>query len=185
MLRLCHEAGIDVKNQLSNLDPDQQHTLEEMVKKSSKSTTSSVPAKPVTKVVLPDDRAVPNLSARAVKRESDAARKQPTSVVEEPAAVVQEAPTPELAEAPIGADDQALTSKTSASSAALLKDRIPNLAAKSGPPAAKTPGPVAKPSSVAPVKPESKTELPRPPTQPSPSRTTTPPGAAKAPQDAG
>jgi translation initiation factor IF-2 len=185
MLRLCQEAGIDVKNQLSNLDPDQQHTLEEMVKKSSKSTASAVPAKPVTKVVLPDERAVPNLSVRAVKRETDAVRRQPASVVEEPAALVQEAPTPEFGEAPIGADEQALTSKTGASNAPLLKDRVPNLAAKSAPPAAKTPGLGAKPGSVAPAKPESKTEPPRPPTQPPPSRTTTHPGAAKAPQDSG
>ena len=44
LLRLCKQAGYDVKNQLSNLDPDQQTKLEEMVKKSSKSAPSVAPA---------------------------------------------------------------------------------------------------------------------------------------------
>jgi translation initiation factor IF-2 len=184
LLRLCHQAGYDVKNQLSNLDPDQQHTLEEMVKKSSKSTASAAPAKPVTKVVLPDEKAVPNLSVHAVKREVDGVRRQPASVVEEPAALVQEAPTPEFGATPIAADDEALAPKTGASNAPLLKDRVPNLVGKSAPPAAKTPGPGAKPGAVAPAKPESKTEPPRA-APPPPGRTTTHPGAAKAPQDSG
>src|ERR1019366_3283137 len=62
LLRMCQQAGYDVKNQLSNLDPDQQHKLEEMVKNLSKANAPAAPVKPVTKVVAPDERAVPNLT---------------------------------------------------------------------------------------------------------------------------
>jgi len=51
LLRLCIQQGFEVKNQLSNLDPDQQQKLEDLVKKQSKSPTApAAPAKPVTKV---------------------------------------------------------------------------------------------------------------------------------------
>src|SRR5213593_834002 len=67
LLRMCINAGFDVKNQLSNLDPDQQQKLEEMVKKVSKSPTAPAPAKAVTKAVPLEERAVPLIPSRPVK----------------------------------------------------------------------------------------------------------------------
>ena len=62
LLALCAQAGIDVKNQLSSLDHDQQVKLEEMSKKGPKGAAApAAPVKPVTKQVAPDERAVPNL----------------------------------------------------------------------------------------------------------------------------
>jgi hypothetical protein len=46
LLRLCKQAGFDVKNQLSSLDPDQQVKLEEMVKKGAKAAAAASPVKP-------------------------------------------------------------------------------------------------------------------------------------------
>ena len=103
LLRLCQQAGYDVKNQLSNLDPDQQKHLEEIVKKGSKAPAAPTPVKPVTKVVAPDEKAVPIISApRAPKREVEAPR-APEPVVELPP--VEEPAPPVLAaviDAPAG-----------------------------------------------------------------------------------
>ena len=85
LLRLCKQAGFDVKNQLSSLDPDQQVKLEEMVKKSSKSAGPAAPAKPVTRVVSPDEKGVPNSAPPRPKREVEPrARKYPNYETESP-----------------------------------------------------------------------------------------------------
>ena len=102
LLRLCQQVGYDVKNQLSNLDPDQQKNLEEMVKKGSKSPASAAPVKPVTKVVPPDQKAVPILVVpRAPKREPEAPRVE-TAPVEPvaPVVVIAEPPAPPPAPEP-------------------------------------------------------------------------------------
>jgi translation initiation factor IF-2 len=99
LLRLCKQVGYEVKNQLSGLEPDQQQKLEEMVKKASKTPTSAAPAKPVTRVVLPDEKPVRNLDTRPVKREVEPAREQ--HVIETtpaPLPVEEAVPTPTVAE---------------------------------------------------------------------------------------
>jgi translation initiation factor IF-2 len=185
LLRLCQQAGFDVKNQLSSLDPDQQQTLEEMVKKSSKSVATAAPVKSVTKVVLPDDKAVPNLSARPIKRDVETIRTHTAAVVEEPAAQAQQSPAPAGGGMTAVADEPAPSSKAAVE--LHPKDKIANLTSKAVPAAAKTVAPGAKSDQVAPAKPDIKTEPPRPPAaQPtSPSRTPSHPSAAKPPQDAG
>jgi translation initiation factor IF-2 len=158
LLAMCHQAGFDVKNQLSNLEPDQQVKLEEMVKKGSKAAPAA-PAKPVTKVVSPDQKAVPNLSVRpAGKREAEAAPvPPPEEATPRPPEPVE---TPTIAEAsPAPAAPRPAVP--------ILKEKIPVLSSK---PAAKGSAAPPPPAPVAPPKPEVKAEPPRTPTPP----TTTP-----------
>ena len=98
-LRLCKSAGFDVKNQLSSLEPDQQQKLEELVKKASKAPAPVAPAKPVVKVVAPEQRVVPTLTApKPVRREEPRAEPvvppAPPAPVEPPAPTIAEAPAP-------------------------------------------------------------------------------------------
>src|SRR5438128_3310716 len=66
LLDLCQKANIDVKNQLSSLDPDQRDLLVELVHKGA-SATPSAPAKPPTPASLPKPTApVPTLKGRPV-----------------------------------------------------------------------------------------------------------------------
>jgi translation initiation factor IF-2 len=134
LLRLCEQAGFDVKNQLSGLDPDQAVKLGEMVKKQSKTPAAAAPAKPVTKVVAPEERVVPTIPSRPVKREVEAPRVQPVPPPSEPAApATVEAPTVAL-EAPV---------KTAGPA---LKEKVPSLGSKPAPSAAPAaPGPSTKP----------------------------------------
>jgi translation initiation factor IF-2 len=173
LLRLCKQAGYDVKNQLSNLDPDQQTKLEEMVKKGSKSAPSTAPAKPVTKVIAPDERPVPNLATRPVKREAEAPR---APVVEEPSVAVAEPAS--VPDTPTTAPESAptRTAAVGGSAAPLVKDRIPNLTTRPNSGAAKAPTQPA-PSSVA----QTETAPKHEPAPRTPSYTT----PTKSPQDLG
>ena len=189
LLRLCEQAGFDVKNQLSSLDSDQQHKLEEMVKKTSKSAAPVVPAKPVTKVVPPDERVVPTIPSRPLKREVEPVR-VPTAVEEPTPAVVVEPSAPEPAvETPTVAEVQEPTAKTGASNAPQMKAHMPNLSGRSSPKAAPTP--VAKSEPIAPpAKPENPPSAPVPAAPPAPTITTTPsrptsPIPSKMPSDLG
>ncbi|MBI3822786.1 MAG: translation initiation factor IF-2 [Planctomycetes bacterium] len=170
LLRLCSEAGYDVKNQLSSLDHDQQVKLEEMVKKLSKSAAAPVAAKPVTKVVAPDERAVPTIPSRPVKR----AEPELEPVVAAP-------PEPELLEPTTVAEEAPATVKPSIP---VLKDRVPNLGATPSAKAPAAPPAPAKTEAPAPTKPEP----PRPPapTAPSsPARTASHPSPVRPPQELG
>ena len=69
LLDLCKQAGFDVKNQLSNLEPEQRDALEVMMKKGAQAPPKPVvPAKPVTPVLSPDHKAVPVLARPRVER---------------------------------------------------------------------------------------------------------------------
>src|SRR6266481_5262770 len=61
LLDLCKQAGFDVKNQLSNLETEQRDALLQMVKRGPETAKPAAPTKPVTPVLSPDQRAVPNL----------------------------------------------------------------------------------------------------------------------------
>src|SRR5436305_3151095 len=63
LLDLCRQAGFDVKNQLSNLEPEQVATLKELIKRGSKTApTTPMPAKSAAPVMLPEvGKAMPNL----------------------------------------------------------------------------------------------------------------------------
>jgi translation initiation factor IF-2 len=75
LLDLCKQAGFDVKNQLSNLEPEQVTALRELIKRGPKAVAAApVPTKPVTPVLLPEvGKAMPNLTNRP-RREVEAPR---------------------------------------------------------------------------------------------------------------
>ncbi len=160
-----------MKNQLSNLDPEQQQKLEEMVKKAPKPGGAPAPAKPVTKVVAPEEKAVPNLAARpARKREPE--RAQPAAPPVEAPAAPEPIATPTVAEAPAAPPKPA----------PVMKEKVPMLgskpAAPKGSPAPMAPAPATRvePKPAEPVRPAAPpVAAPRSP-QPTPSR---------APQDLG
>jgi len=67
LLDLCRQAGYDVKNQLSSLDPDQRDNLEQIIKRGAKGPTAASPAAPPkpTGPVLPvTGKTIPNLSGK-------------------------------------------------------------------------------------------------------------------------
>jgi translation initiation factor IF-2 len=73
LLDLCKQAGFEVKNQLSNLEPEQVVMLKDLIKRGSK-TAPAAPSKPVTPALLPEiGKAMPNLASRP-RREADGAR---------------------------------------------------------------------------------------------------------------
>src|SRR5688500_4606497 len=72
LLDLCRQAGLDVKNQLSSLDPEQRDAIELMVKKGGRAGVALAAAPPAASVVAPRSlsTAVPTLpSARPARRE--------------------------------------------------------------------------------------------------------------------
>src|ERR1019366_7550494 len=196
LLRMCQQAGFDVKNQLSNLDPDQQKHLEEIVKNGAKAPAAPAPAKPVTKVVAPEAKAVPVLSVpRAPKREPEP-HYAPPEPVEVAPPMVAEAPAPVAVAATLEATPAAVPVTPGKSAAPQLKDRMPTLGSKPNPVAAKAPMPAPAPAplvtaartdSAPAVKPEApKAEPPRAPaTTTTPSRATTNPAIPRHPKELG
>ncbi|MCI0643037.1 MAG: translation initiation factor IF-2 [Gemmataceae bacterium] len=96
LLDIAKTAGLDVKNQLSNLEPEHVIQLRDLVKKGAKgSVAASAPAKPTR---LPDvHKSVPTLAGRP-KREAEPARHEPAPVakpVETPPVPIAESPPPQ------------------------------------------------------------------------------------------
>ena len=70
LLDLCRQAGFDVKNQLSSLDPEQRDAVEQMVKRGGPAVAVAPPPKPVAQVLPTVDAPIRNLNARPVRREA-------------------------------------------------------------------------------------------------------------------
>src|SRR5438132_9092987 len=86
LLDLCKQAGFDVKNQLSNLEPEQVATLKDLIKRGAKTTPAPTPHKPATPVMLPEvGKAMPNLTSRP-RRDADGTRAPAPPPAEVPAA---------------------------------------------------------------------------------------------------
>ncbi|MEI7686788.1 MAG: translation initiation factor IF-2 N-terminal domain-containing protein, partial [Planctomycetota bacterium] len=108
LLDMCKQAGYDVKNQLSNLEPEQRDAIEAVLKAGSqKPAHVAAPVKPVISAPLPDQRNVRNLDTRP---RSPSAVPEPPPVAPSPAAVTPQpatpepvAPAPTPVEAPIAA----------------------------------------------------------------------------------
>jgi len=107
LLDLCKQAGFDVRNQLSSLEPDQQESLKQLVKQGSSGPQVVAPAKPTTQVLMPETKRVATLTGRARREETRATPAEQEQVVEEttsePAPLEEEAA--ELAESkPVAPD---------------------------------------------------------------------------------
>jgi len=99
LLDLCRQAGIDVKNQLSSLDPDQRDLVEQLVKKGGGGAATAVaaPPKPAAPVIPQVHRPVRNLSGRPSAREPEVVRATtaaPKAPEEAPLAPPPTAPAP-------------------------------------------------------------------------------------------
>jgi translation initiation factor IF-2 len=100
LVDMCRQAGIDVKNQLSSLDPEQRDQIVLLVRKGPSAAAKPAPQKTVAPVIPTVMTPVPNLSARAVRREPEA--KKPAEPVPEhtPAKPQPHAPAAKLPETP-------------------------------------------------------------------------------------
>src|SRR5437867_3108851 len=111
LLDLCRQAGIDVKNQLSSLEPEQRDAVEQLARRGSKGGVAVAPPPPKPVSVMPNlSKDVPVLPTRAARREADGVRTVspaapiPTSAAEPtiptiiPAAKTPEAPAAKLSE---------------------------------------------------------------------------------------
>src|SRR6516225_5232136 len=68
LLDLCRQAGLDVKNQLSSLDPEQRDMIEQLVKRGGGAAAAAAPPKPAASTVLPEvSKAVRNLDSRPAR----------------------------------------------------------------------------------------------------------------------
>src|SRR5439155_19723566 len=71
LLEICRQAGIDVKNQLSSLDPDQRDAVEQLVKRGGGGVALAEPPKAPASVIPAVPQRVPVLP-RTVRREPEA-----------------------------------------------------------------------------------------------------------------
>src|SRR6516162_9907264 len=75
LLELCQKSGLDVKNQLSSLDPDQRDMIEALVKRGGLNASAPAAPKPAAHAPLPDvQKTIRNLDNRPVRRDSEPAR---------------------------------------------------------------------------------------------------------------
>jgi len=75
LLELCQKSGLDVKNQLSSLDPDQRDMIEALVKRGGLNASAPPAPKPAAHAPLPDvQKTIRNLDNRPVRREVEPAR---------------------------------------------------------------------------------------------------------------
>jgi translation initiation factor IF-2 len=98
LLDLCKQLGHDVKNQLSNLEPDQRDSVEKLIKAGAQKPAGSAaaPAKPVLPAVLPEQRTIRNLDPKTPVRPAAPRPEEeaPPPAVEPLAATVAEMPAP-------------------------------------------------------------------------------------------
>ncbi len=100
---MCRQAGFDVRNQLSSLDPEQRDQVELMVKRGGLAVATAGAPKHAS--VIPTIPApIPNLAGRNIRREAEVAKAAPPSVKPgETPPTTSEPPTAPPAETPPGA----------------------------------------------------------------------------------
>ncbi len=164
LLDMCRQAGYDVKNQLSSLDPDQRDAIELMIKRGGKTAVAVAPPPPAAAPPqpLPNlEKKVPVLNARRAP-EVPARPAAPAAVTPAPTAPV--AAPKEAAPPPPAAPKPAVVAP-----AAQVAPLPPQTEMKPHAPAASAPPPPAA--------------TPRPPEAPKPpAAPTVAPAAAKAPE---
>src|SRR5262245_16171461 len=103
LLELCQKSGLDVKNQLSSLDPEQRDMIEALVKRGGLNASAPAAPKPAAPPVLPEaQKTIRNLDTRPVRRDGEVARPSVAKpeVAAEPAPATP-APPKEAAKTPI------------------------------------------------------------------------------------
>jgi translation initiation factor IF-2 len=101
LLDMCRQAGFDVKNQLSSLDPDQRDLVEQMVRRGGGGVAVAAAPKPATPVIPTLPTPVPTLSSRPVRREVETPKHPAPAGVkasESPPDAAAVLPTPPLQE---------------------------------------------------------------------------------------
>src|SRR5438132_5591619 len=112
---MCRQAGIDVKNQLSSLDPDERDTVVKIIKSGGgTATATAVAASPRSAPVIPQVMTpVPVLHPnRSSRREAEPARTAP------PAGIPKQAPAATPAPAARAPEASPPTTKTPSAPAA-------------------------------------------------------------------
>jgi translation initiation factor IF-2 len=181
LLDMCKQAGYDVKNQLSNLEPEQRDAIEAMLKAGSQKPAAGAPtSKPVLQAPLPDQRSVRNLDTRPTRPARPADEPAPAAevTVTQPSEPAETAPPP--ADIPVVATLAAPPSQRPAQLPNIPASRMPNLANR--PPQVRPPAPPAQPPRHAPAHPPAAAPAPHP-TAPAPtSPATDRPGSAPTPR---
>jgi translation initiation factor IF-2 len=90
LLDLCKQAGLEIKNQLQALEPDQRDLIEELVKRRQSPAASAPPARPGPSVVPPVNRPMRTLDSR--RPESPRAPETPAAETPAPTTPVESAP---------------------------------------------------------------------------------------------
>jgi len=110
LIDLCRQAGIEVKNQLSSLDPHQRDAVAQLVKQGGGGVAVAAPPKSVSAVITQVMTPVPVLhSARPSRREPEPAKVAPSTSPQAPAvpaaapAAVAEPAQPSVAPFPVEA----------------------------------------------------------------------------------
>src|SRR5262245_43919351 len=98
LLEICKQAGLDVKNQLSSIDPDQKEMIEQLVKKGAHKAQAT-PARAAGPAALPDvNKPIRNLATRpAARREPEPVRATPPNAAPAPASPPPASSTPVVA----------------------------------------------------------------------------------------
>src|SRR5439155_9620578 len=166
LLDLCRQAGFDVKNQLSVLDPEQRDAVEVMIRKGG-GVAVAAPPKPVVSAIPTIPTPVPVLPSRTVRREAELAR---PAAAPSPAAPVTPVPEPHTklppAAAAKGADSIPTKLETPVKSEAARPSetggRMPDLSSKPpGAGAGKVPD-LSQPRGDGGIRPQRKRDIPRP-----------------------
>lgn len=167
LLDLCRQAGFDVKNQLSVLDPEQRDAVEVMIRKGG-GIAVAAPPKPVVSAIPTIPTPVPVLPTRTVRREAEPAKPAvPPSPAAAPVTPVSE-PQTKLPPAAAAKGPESIPAKLETpmkSETARLAEtagRVPDLSNK--PPGAGT-GRVpdlSQPRGDAGTRPQRKRDIPRP-----------------------
>jgi len=167
LLDLCRQAGYDVKNQLSVLDPEQRDAVELLVRKGG-GVAVAAPPKSVIPSIPTIPTPVPVLPTRAVRRDAEppkpAAPVAPPSPSPVSAELPSKLPPAAAAKAPEPTPARAIEppGKSETPRPPELTNRVPDLSSKvPGPGTGKVPD-LGQPRGESGARPQRKREIPRP-----------------------
>ncbi len=155
LLDLCKKAGIDAKNQLSNLEPEHRDKIEAMIKAASAKPAPTKTAAPKAAPVPEKIKHIPTLVKPKV-REPEPAAAEPEPEPPQPEPVVEAVPevaavAPPEPEAPPVVKSEPKAAPTPMKPAPLAGSRMPNLSGRSSAPAPAPTPPTPAPPTPAPA----------------------------------